>query len=47
MNAEEDGSNCDPTDLVCPHCGVGYTVSKKKELVDILLEDLLTFGIEC
>jgi len=47
MNAEEDGSDCDPIDTVCPNCGVGYTISKKKELIDILLNDLVIFGIEC
>lgn len=47
MKEEKDGSNCDPTDFICPHCGMGNTVSKKKELVDILLNDLVIFGIEC
>ena len=48
MKEEEDGSSYDLTDTVCPNCGVGYTFSnKKKELIDILLNDLVTLGIEC
>lgn len=47
MKGEENGSDYNCDNVVCPSCGMGYTISKKKELVDLMLNDLTIFGIEC
>lgn len=47
MKEEENGSDYNRGNTVCPNCGVGISQFKKRELIDILLDDLVIFGIEC